>query len=125
MPITYMEYLNALEKLDYKISSKDELITLVNGTVSVGTTMLVSEKGEPVKPETILVSMYTHNFFSTERTLAEIKDALSKQQYHFPNSTLWKALKALCKRKMIQKIKRGIYIQRTPPEKYFNKEIVD
>lgn len=125
MPIAYMEYLNVLEKIGYKINSKDELITLVNQTVSVGTTMLISERGEPVKPETILVSMYSQGFFSAEKAFIEIKDSLGRKQYHFPDSTLWKALDILCKRKMIQRVKRGIYIQRTPPEKYFSKEIVD
>lgn len=120
-----MDYLNALERIGYVISSKDDLISLVNETVKVGTTMLIAERGELIKPEEILVSMYSQGFFSMEKPFIETKDALAKLHYHFPDSTLWKALDVLCKRKMIQRIRRGIYIQRTPPEKYFSKEIVD
>jgi hypothetical protein len=125
MPTAYMEYLNALEKIGYKVNSRDELIALVNETVSIGTTMIIAERGEPVKPETVLISLYSQNYFATERTFVEIRDSLAKLQYHFPDSTLWKALDALCKNKMISRIRRGTYVQRTPPEKYFNKEIVD
>lgn len=125
MPIAYMEYLNTLEKIGYKIDSKDELIALVNETVSVGTTMLVTEKGEPIKPEPILVSMYSQNYFAEEKTFAEVKDTLARQRYNYPDSTLWKTLDNLCKKKMIGRIRRGTYVQRTPPEKYFSKEIVD
>lgn len=125
MPIAYMEYLNALEKIGYKTNSKDELITLVNETVRVGTTMIVAERGEPLKPEPILVSMYSQNYFEVEKTFIEVKDTLARQRYNYPDSTLWKALDTLCKKKMIARIRRGTYIQRTPPEKYFTKEIAD
>ena len=124
IPIAYMEYLDVLEEIGYKINSKDDLISLVNETVKVGTTMIVVEIGEPVKPEQILVSMYSQNYFATERTFSEIKVTLAKQGHNYPNATLWKALDSLCKKKMICRIRRGTYIQRTPPEKYFSKEIV-
>ena len=124
MPIAYMEYLNALEKIGYKVSSRDELITLVNETVKVGTTMIVVEIGEPVKPEAILVSMYSQNYFAMERAFSEVKCALGNQGHNYPDTTLWRALDDLCKKKMISRIRRGIYIQRTPPEKFFSKEIV-
>jgi hypothetical protein len=125
IPIAYMEYLNALEKIGYKITSRDELITLVNETVKVGTTMIVVEIGEPVKPEQILVSMYSQNYFAAERAFSEIRGALAKQGHNYPDATLWNALNDLRKKKMISRIRRGAYIQRTPPEKYFSKEIVD
>jgi hypothetical protein len=125
MPVAYMEYLTALERIGYKISSRDELITLVNETVSVGTTMIISERGDPIKPEQILISMYSQNYFATSRAFSEVKDALAKQGHNYPETTLWFALDELCKKKMLSRIRRGVYIQRMPPEKYFNKEIVD
>jgi hypothetical protein len=125
MPITYMEYLNALDKIGYAISSRDELIALVNETVKVGTTMIVAEMGKPTKPEPLLVSMYSQHYFAAERAFSEIKSALTKQGHNYPDTTLWKALDSMCKKKMVSRIRRGTYIQRTPPEKYFSKEIVD
>ena len=125
MPIMYMEYLNTLEKIGYKISSRDELISLVNETVTVGTTMIVVEIGKPTKPEPLLISMYAQHYFSTERAFSEIKAALSDQGHNYPDTTIWFALDSMCKKKMVSRIRRGIYIQREPPEKYFSKEIVD
>lgn len=125
MPVAYMEYLTALERIGYNISSRDELIALVNETVSVGTTMIISERGEPIKPEQILISVYSQSYFATERAFAEVKDALANQGHNYPETTLWFALDELCKKKMLSRIRRGVYIQRMPPEKYFNKEIVD
>lgn len=125
MPVAYMEYLSALEKIGYNISSRDDLITIVNETVSVGTTMIVSQRGEPVKPEQMLISMYSQNYFAVKRTFSEIKGALAGQGHNYPKTTLWFALNELCKKKMLSKAGHGVYIQREPPEKYFNKEIVD
>jgi hypothetical protein len=125
MPVAYMEYLDALEKIGYKISSADELITIVNETVSVGTTMIVSQRGEPAKSEHILTSMYSQNYFTTERSLSEVQANLAEQGHNYPKPTLWFALDYLCKKKMLSRIRRNAYIQREPPEKYFNKEIVD
>lgn len=125
IPITYMEYLNTLEKIGYRIDSKNELINLVNATVKVGTTMIVVKVGEPVKPETVLISMYSQKYFAIPKEFAEIKEALRKQGHNPPISSLWKALDKLCKKKMLTRKRRGIYVQRTPPEKFFHKEIVD
>ncbi len=125
IPVAYMEYLNALEKIGYKISSTDELITVVNETVSVGTTMIVSQRGEPVKPEHILTSIYSQNYFAKERAFSEVQAALAEQGHNYPKPTLWFALDDLCNKKMLSRLRRGVYIQREPPEKYFNKEIVD
>lgn len=125
MPITYMEYLNALEKIGYLIHSRDELIGVVNETVTVGTTMIVVEIGKPTKPEPILVSMYSQGYFGTERAFSEIKDALANQGHNYPDTTIWFALANMCKKKMISRIRRGIYIQREPPERYFSREIID
>lgn len=123
MPITYMEYLNVLEKIGYVIKAKEELIAIVNDTVSIGTTMLIAEKGEPLKPEAVLSSLYSQRYFEQQRTFSEIKGFLVEKRYNFPDSTLWKALNHLCSKKMLQKIGRGIYVQRIPPERYFNKKI--
>lgn len=120
-----MEYINVLEKIGYKITSKDNLIEIVNETVSVGTTMLVGEKGEPLKPEVVLISMYSQRFFESQQTFSDIKNFLVNKRYNFPDSTLWKALDSLCRKKMLQRLGRGSYIQRIPPEKYFSKQIVD
>lgn len=125
VPITYMDYLDALEKIGYKISSRDKLIDLVNETVKVGTTMIVVEIGKPTKPEPILISMYSQGYFSTERAFSEIKAALSGQGHNYPDTTTWFALDSMCKKKMISRIGHGIYIQREPPERYFSREIID
>lgn len=125
IPTAYMEYLSALEKIGFKVDSRDELITLVNETVKVGTTMIVVKVGEPVKPEAILISMYSQEYFVNERSFAEIKGAFSEKGHNPPDSTLWKALDTLCKKKMLARRGRGVYIQRTPPEEFFSKEIVD
>lgn len=125
MPISYLEYLTALEKIGYRISSRDELITLVNETIAIGAKMIISKRGEPVKIEQMLTSMYSQGYFATERTLSEIMATLADQGLNYPKPTVWAALKELCKKKMLSRIRYGIYIQREPPEKYFNKEIVD
>lgn len=124
IPITYMEYLNALEKLGYRIGPKNELIELVNETVSIRTTMIVVREGEPTKPEDILVAMYRQNYFAQPRALTEIKGAIKKQHYNIPHTSLWNALKSLCGQKILTRVGQGMYVQRTPPEIYYNKEIV-
>lgn len=123
IPTAYMEYLETLEKIGYRIKAKKELIEIVNDTVKVGTTMIVTHEGEPTKPESVLISMYSQNYFKQPKAFAEINETLKNQHYNFPKSSLWKALDTLCKKKMLTKLKRGIYVQRTPPEKYFHKEI--
>ncbi len=125
MPIAYMEYLDILEKIGISISAKSNLIDLVNSTVKVGTTMIIAKQGDPVKPEAVLISLYTQNFFSEPQSLAKIKDAFKKQGHNPPHATLCKALETLCKKKMLTKSQRGIYVQRMPPDKFFNKEITD
>jgi len=123
IPITYMEYLETLEKIGYKIRAKNELIEIVNDTVKVGTTMIITHEGEPAKPESVLLSMYQQNYFAQPRTFSEVDYALKNQRYNFPKSSLHKALDNLCKKKILTKQNRGIYVQRMPPEKYFQKEI--
>lgn len=123
IPITYMEYLETLEDIGYKIRTKNELIEIVNNTVKVGTTMIITREGEPAKPESVLLSMYQQNYFAQPRTFSDVDNALKNQRYNFPKSSLCKALDNLCRKKILIKQKRGIYVQRTPPEKYFQKEI--
>lgn len=125
MPVAYMEYLSALEKIGYKIRSQDELIALVNETVKVGTTMIIAKRGEPIKPEQLLISMYSQGYFAIERAFAEIKEAITNQDHNYPETTLWVDLNNLCRKKMLLRIRRGVYVQRMPPEKYFGKDIVD
>jgi hypothetical protein len=125
MPISYLEYLNALERIGYKIRSIGELIPLVNETITVGAKMIISERGEPVRLEQILISMYKQGHFAEKRTLSGIMATLADQGHNYPKPTVWAALKELCKKKMLSKIRRGVYVQREPPEKYFNKEIID
>ena len=123
IPITYMEYLNALEKLGHKIGPKNELIELVNETVSIRTTMIVIRPGEPTDPESILTTMFSQNYFAQPRSFAEITAAVVNQEFNIPKTTLWQALKNLCAKKILTRSGHGIYVQRTPPEKYYNKEI--
>lgn len=125
MPIAYMEYLNTLRKIGYKITPFNDLITLVNETVSIGTTLLVSKPGAPIKIEDVITSMYSQHFFNQGKSFKEIQTSLGQMGYNPPKTSLWRSLDTLCKEKKIQKIDRGTYIQRTPPEKYFNKEIAD
>ncbi|MEM3581105.1 MAG: hypothetical protein QXH40_07225 [Candidatus Bathyarchaeia archaeon] len=123
IPITYMEYLETLESIGYKIRAKKELIGIVNDTVKVSTTMIITREGEPAKPESVLLFMYQQNYFAQPRTFSEVDNSLKNQRYNFPKSSLCKALDNLCKKKILTKQKRGIYVQRMPPEKYFQKEI--
>lgn len=125
IPIVYMEYLNTLEKIGYKITAKNELINLVNSTVKIGTTMIITKLGEPTKPEAVLTSLYSQGYFTVPRKFSEITKKLVNQGYNFPKASLWQALNKLCQKKMLIKKAYGQYVQRTPPEKYFSKEIVD
>jgi hypothetical protein len=125
MPIAYMEYLDILEKIGLTIESKTELIDLVNSTVKVGTTMIIVKQGEPVKPESILISLYSQNYFAEPKSLSKIKETFKKQGHNPPHTSLCRAIELLCKQKMLTKSGRGIYVQRTPPDKFFNKEISD
>ncbi len=125
MPIAYMEYLEALEQIGFRVCTKDELIELVNSTVRVGTTMMVTRQGEPMKPETVLVSMYSQSYFAELKALSEIKEAFRKQGHNPPHTSLRRALDSLVKKKMLTKKARGSYIQRTPPDDFFNNEIAD
>lgn len=125
IPIAYMEYLDSLEKLDYKFLCKDELLSLINSTVSIGTTLIVTKAGEPTKPESVLMAMYRHNYFVKERTFADVEDTCKANHFTFPKTTLWKALNDLCEGKILTKPNRNCYVQRTPPEEYFKKELVE
>jgi len=120
-----MEYLSAPEKIGYKINARDELIALVNETVKVGTAMIISKRGEPVKPEQLLISKYSQGYFAVERIVSDVKDAIASQGHNYPEATLWFGLNELCKKKMLSRIRRGVYVQREPPEKYFSVEIID
>ena len=125
IPTAYMEYLEALEKIGFKISAKNDLIKLVNSTVEIGTTMIVTRQGEPAKPESILTNMYSNGFFAQPRKLAEIQTTLSEQGHNIPKPLLCKTLDAMCKQRMLLKKSRGIYIQRTPPNVFFGNKITE
>lgn len=125
IPIAYMEYINNLEELGYHFSSKDELLSLINSTVSVGTTLIVAKAGEPTKPESVLMSMYRQNYFAEERTFTDVENTCRANHFTFPRTTLWKALNAFCGKKILTKPNRNCYVQRMPPEEYFKKEMVE
>jgi hypothetical protein len=125
IPIAYMEYLDALEKIGFKICAKDDLIKLVNSTVEISTTMIVTKQGEPAKPESILTSMYSNSFFVQPRKLSEIQFILGEQGHNIPKPLLFKTLDGLCKKRMLLRKGRGFYVQRTPPSIYFASKIVE
>lgn len=125
IPIAYMEYLNSLEKIGYSFRCKDELLSLVNSTVSIGTTLIVTKAGKPTKPESVLVSLYRRGYFASPRTFAEVENTCKEAGYVFPKTSLWKALNTLCRQKILTKPERNCYVQRMPPKEYFAKEMID
>lgn len=126
IPIAYLEYLNSLEKIGYNFRCKEEILELVNSTVSIGTTLIVTHAGKPISPESILVSFYRQGYFASTRTFADVQSECIEAGYTFPRTTLWKALITLCEElKMLTRPERNSYIQRIPPEKYFSKELTE
>jgi len=125
IPIAYMEYLNSLEKIGYSFRCKGELLGLVNSTVTIGTTLIVTKAGEPTKPESVLASLYRQGYFENPRTFGALEGKCKGAGYVFPRASLWKALNTLCRQKMLTKPKRNWYVQRMPPQDYFAKEMID
>lgn len=125
IPTAYMEYLDILEKISYKIATKDELIRFVNSTVEIGTSMIVTKQGEPAKPETILTNMYVNGYFAIPRKLGEIQLSLGEQGHNFLKPILCRTMDSMCKQKMLIKKARGIYVQRTPPNIFYSNKISD
>jgi len=125
IPIAYLEYLNSLEKIGYDFRCKEEVLDLINSTVSIGTTLIVTQAGKPIAPESILVSFYRQGYFASTRTFADVQNECIEAGYTFPRATLWRALNTLYERKMLTRPERNSYIQRIPPEKYFSKELTE
>ena len=60
--------------------------------------MIVIRPGEPTDPESILISMFSQNYFAQPRSFAEITAAVVNQEFNIPKTTLWQALKkSMCK----------------------------
>jgi hypothetical protein len=125
IPIAYLEYLDSLEKLGYYFRCKDELLGLVNSTVSIGTTLIVTKAGKPTNPESWLMSLYREGYFASPRTFADIKNKCNDAGYFPPKTSLWEALNRLCKQKILTKPERNCYVQRMPPDEYFAKDIIE
>jgi len=88
----YMLYLTVLDAVAQKIEPKDELVDLVNSTISTGTSIVVSQEGHRVKPDKIIESLYRRQFFQTPRTVVEIQYELGRLGYTFPRQTISDAL---------------------------------
>lgn len=125
IPIAYLEYLNSLEKIGYSFRCKDEMLGLVNYTVTIGTTLMVTKAGKPITPESVLMSFYRREYFASPRTFLEVQKACREARYVFPKASLWKALNTLCKQKILIRPERNCYVQRMPPHEYFQKELTD
>jgi hypothetical protein len=123
-PTIYMLYLNALVELGFDIYERENLLELVNSTISTGTTLIVAKEGKSVKAEQVIESLYKQSYFVTERSMSDIQEKLRNLTYSFPTSTLFKALSKLSGRSQILLKKRKSYVQRLPPNEYYGKEIV-
>ncbi len=125
IPIAFMEYLNCLERIGYSFRCKDELLDLINSTVAISTTLMVTKAGEPTKPESVLETLYRQGYFECTRALKDVENKFREAGYVFPRTSLWRALNNLCDRKMLTKPKHNCYIQRMPPQDYYAKEMIE
>ncbi len=124
-PNIYLLYLTLLDNIGNRIEPADELVQLVNSTISTGTSLVVSQEGHPIKPLQVLESLYKTQYFKDPTSMAQIETKLRDLGFAFPKPTLFKTLAKLCGREGLL-IKSGKkYVQRLPPEEYFRKEIVD
>ncbi len=123
-PTIYMLYLDALSELGFDILQKENLLELVNSTISTGTSLIVTQEGKPVKAEEVIESLYKQGYFVSEATLRTIEQKLRNLGYSFPKATLFKALARLSGREQILLKKGRTYIQRLPPEEFYKKEII-
>jgi hypothetical protein len=121
----YMLYLNVLDEVGLQIEPKDDLVDLVNSTISTGTSIVVSQEGHRIKPSKIIESLYRRQFFQTPRTVVEIQDELGRLGYTFPRQTVSDALTRSSEREGILSKKGKMYLQRQPAADYFKKEITD
>jgi hypothetical protein len=121
----YMLYLNVLDEVAHKIEPKDDLVDLVNSTISTGTSIVVSQEGHRVKPSKIVESLYRRQFFQMPRTVVQIQEELGRLGYAFPRQTISDSLYRLSEREGILSKKGKTYVQRQPTAEYFKKEIID
>lgn len=124
-PNIYLLYLTLLNDIGNTIEPANELVQLVNSTISTGTSLVVSQEGHPIKPAQVLESLYKTQYFKEPRTLADIETKLKDLGFAFPKMTLFNALARLCGRDGLLTKKSKTYVQRLPPEEYYRKEIVD
>lgn len=123
-PTIYLLYLNSLDELGFGVFEKENLLELVNSTISTGTTLIVAKEGKSVKAEQVIESLYKQLYFVSERSMSDIDEKLRNLTYSFPTSTLFKALSNLSGRSQILVKKGRRYVQRLPPDEFYGKEIV-
>jgi hypothetical protein len=121
----YMLYLNVLDEVAHKIEPKDELVDLVNSTISTGTSIVVSQEGHRVRPDRIIESLYKRQFFQTPRTVVEIQYELGRLGYTFPRQTVSDALARVSEREGSLSKKGKTYVQRQPTTEFYKKEITN
>jgi len=124
-PNIYFLYLQTLNYLGEAIEPKDELVELVNSTITIGTRLVLGKEGHSIKSKQVLEALYRERYFSLAKTLAEIQEHLSKLGYNFPKTTLFEMLNAMSGREGSLSKEKGKYVQRTPPEEFYRKEIID
>jgi hypothetical protein len=124
-PNIYLLYLALLNDIGNTIEPANELVQLVNSTISTGTSLVVSQEGRPIKPAQVLESLYKTQYFKDPRTLADVETKLKDLGFAFPKPTLFHTLARLCAREGLLVKKKKTYVQRLPPEEYYRKEIVD
>jgi hypothetical protein len=124
-PTIYLLYLNSVVQLGYGIPERDALLEFVNSTISVGTSLIVAQEGETVRPDLVLESFFKQLFFSQERTMGEVDAQLKKLGYSYPPTSLFKALQRLSRREGILTKAGKKYAQRMPPPEYYKKELFD
>src|SRR6266487_192337 len=123
-PNIYRLYLETLERVSYPISAKDDLIELVNSTITTGTSLVLAEEGQIVRPRQVLESLYRRQFFLKPESLAAVLKELARLGYNFPKATVFSTLNTMSGREGLLSKSKGKYFQRMPPEEFYKTEIV-
>lgn len=124
-PNIYRLYLDALERVNYPVPAKDDLIELVNSTITTGTSLVLAEEGKSIGPRQVLESLYRRQYFLIPRGLADVLKELNRLGYNFPKPTVFKALNVMAGRAGLISKRGKKYFQRIPPEEFYKKEVVD
>ena len=122
-PTIYLFYLEALGKIGYPIPLKQELLNLVNSTISTGTTLILSQEGKSRSCAEVLESQYKQGFFSVPRSQADIIQRLGDFGFSFPRMTLSDTLRRLSGRGGFIIKRVGLYAQRLPPTEFYETEV--